>query len=157
MKVLTSRFGEIEVDDATLISFPEGVVGFKESTRFVIFDCGDEGVFEWLQSVDNPEVAFVICEAQMIKPDYRVMIGKKEMGELEAESLDELLTCLILCIPEDPTKMTANLLGPIVFNTEKRLGMQLVLMNPDYSTRYPVFQEAPEEDAPEAAEGGGAC
>lgn len=153
MKVKTSRFGEIEVDDSTLISFPEGVVGFKECTGFVLFDCGEEGVFEWLQSVDNPEVAFVICEAQMIKPDYRVMIGKKEMKDLQAESLDELVTCLILCIPEDPVKMTANLLGPIVFNTERRLGMQLVLMNPDYNTRYPVFQMLPAEGEAKATGG----
>jgi flagellar assembly factor FliW len=153
MKVQTSRFAEIEVPDESLIHFPEGVVGFKECIRFVIFDCGDDGVFKWLQSADRPDVAFVICEAQLIVPDYQVMIGHLEMDLLEAGSLDELVTCLILSIPDDPNEMTANLLGPIVFNSEKRIGKQLVLINPEYSTKHKVFADPGGSD--QAAAGGG--
>ena len=139
MKVETSRFGEIEVPEESAITFPEGIVGFKECTRFVIFDCGDEGVFKWLQSIDRPEIAFVICEAHLIVPDYKVMIGEKERALLSLASLEDAVVCLILYIPPDPQEMTANLLGPVLFNAEARLGMQLVLVNPEYSTKHRVF------------------
>ncbi len=146
MKVVTSRFGEIEVPDDSVINFPEGVVGFKECNKFVIFDCSDDGVFKWLQSCDKDDVAFVICEASMIVPEYQAILGQKELDALQAKDLSELVTCLILCIPEDPKEMTANLLGPIVFNAEKRVGMQMVLINPGYSTQYKVFAD-PDNDS----------
>jgi flagellar assembly factor FliW len=157
MKVVTSRFGEIDVPEDTAITFPEGIVGFKDCTRFVMFDCGDDGVFKWLQSVDRPEIAFVICEAHLIVPEYRAMVGRKELRVLNLDDPADAVVCLILCIPPDPKEMTANLLGPIVFNSEERLGMQLVLVNPEYSTKYRVFasegEETEEDDNPPAAEG----
>jgi flagellar assembly factor FliW len=148
MNVTTSRFGEIELPDESLITFPEGIVGFPEATRFVIFDCGDEGIFKWLQSCDKPDLAFVICEASLIVPEYQVMIGEKERSLLQLDSIEAGVVCLILIIPDDPSETTANLLGPIVMNSETRLGMQLVLVNPDYSARHRVFDQpsAPSDD-----------
>jgi flagellar assembly factor FliW len=145
MKVTTSRFGEIDVPDDSLITFPQGIVGFKDCTRFVIFDCGDEGVFKWLQSVDRPDIAFVIAPAHLIYPGYQVGVGQQELELLQITSTEEALICLILCIPKDPKEMTANLLGPIVFNSEARLGMQVVLVNPEYSPRHRVFAQADDE------------
>ncbi|MBN1256418.1 MAG: flagellar assembly protein FliW [Planctomycetes bacterium] len=145
MKVMTSRFGEIEVPDDSTITFPQGVVGFKECTRFIIFDCGEEGIFKWLQSVDNPEIAFVICEASLIVPNYQVVVGQQELETLQLDNIEDAVACLILCIPKDPNEVTANLLGPVVFNSEKRLGMQVVLVNPDYSTRHRVFMSGSEQ------------
>ncbi len=151
MKVKTTRFGEIEVPDESLITFPEGVVGFKDAHGFVIFDCGDQGIFKWLQSTDIPELAFVICEAPLIVPQYQVIIGPKEQDILELQKTEDAAVCLILVIPEDPQETTANLLGPIVMNSESRLGMQLVLVNPEYSTRYKIFQPAENEGGAENA------
>lgn len=147
MKVQTSRFGEIEVPDDSVISFPVGIVGFPDATRFVIFDCGEEGLFKWLQSCDRPELAFVICEVSMIVPDYQVMIGEKERKLLDLDSLDDGVVCLILNIPDNPQDVTANLLGPIVMNSEKRLGMQMVLVNPEYTTRHRIFADPASPDS----------
>ena len=140
MKVKTTRFGEIDVPDDTLITFPEGVIGFKEARGFVIFDCGDQGLFKWLQSTEIPELAFVICEAHLIVPQYQVVIGQKEKELLQLDDPEDAAVCLILVIPEDPQETTGNLLGPIVMNSKSRIGMQMVLVNPDYSTRYKVFK-----------------
>jgi flagellar assembly factor FliW len=144
MKIQTTRFGELDLPDESVIHFPEGIIGFKDARRFVLFDCGDEGIFKWMQSAEVPELAFVICEASLILPSYQVMIGEKERELLELEKVEDGVVCLILVIPEDPSQATANLLGPIVMNSETRLGMQLVLVNPDYSTRYPIFADPDE-------------
>ena len=142
MKVNTSRFGEIEVPDETVITFEQGVIGFEDAKRFVIFDCGEEGIFKWLQSCDRPELAFVICEANLIVPDYQLIMGDKERKSLQLEQAQDAVVCLILVIPEDPQEATANLLGPIVMNAASRLGMQLVLVNPNYTTRYRIFSRS---------------
>lgn len=142
MKIATTRFGEIDLPDESLITFPEGIVGFPHATGFVIFDCGDDGIFKWLQSVNVPELAFVICEATLIVPQYQIAIGRKEQDVLRLERPEDAAVCLILSIPPNPADMTANLVGPIVMNAESRLGMQLVLVNPEYDTRYRVFAAA---------------
>ena len=139
MLVKTSRFGEVTVDDSAAIDFPEGIVGFPDARRFVIFD-GPQGTpFKWLQSADRPELAFVICDPSLFKPDYQVSATEAELAALRLERLEDAVVCVILSIPADAWKMTANLLGPVIFNAEKKLGKQLVLSGPEHTTRHPVF------------------
>ena len=141
MLVKTSRFGEIEVEDSAVIEFPEGIVGFPEIRGFVIFD-GPEGTpFKWLQSTERPELAFVICDPLLFKTDYKVSVAKEELTVLELAGIDDAVVCVILSIPADPWKMTANLMGPVIFNAEKRLGKQLVLSGPEHTTKHPVFPD----------------
>ena len=158
MQLKTSRFGEVAVDDSAVISFPDGMVGFPDASRYVIFD-GPEGTpFKWLQSVDRPELAFAICDPLLFKADYKVAVPDEELSSLQIEKPEDLVVCVILSIPSDPWKMTANLLGPVIFNAEKRLGKQLVLTGPEYTTKHPVFPDgkpAPMGGAGEAAAAGG--
>ena len=154
MIVKTSRFGDKEVPDDALLIFPEGVIGFRDATRFVIFECSDDGIFKWLQSCDRPELAFVICEANIIVPNYQILIGEKERQVLKLERPEDAAVCLILVIPKDPMEATANLLGPLVMNTETRLGMQVVVVNPQYSTRYRLFRDPNRQDNGAATDGG---
>ena len=142
MIVKTSRFGDKEVPDESLLIFPEGVIGFKDATRFVMFECSDDGIFKWLQSCERPELAFVICEANFIVPTYSIVIGSKERQLLKLARPEDAVVCLILVIPKNPLDATANLLGPLVMNTETRLGIQVVVVNPQYSTRYRLFKDA---------------
>ncbi len=149
MIVKTSRFGDKEVPDEALLTFPEGVIGFRDATRFVMFECTDDGLFKWLQSCDRPDLAFVICEASIIMANYQILIGDKERQTLNLDKPEDAVVCLILVIPKDPSQATANLLGPLVMNTETRLGMQIVVVNPQYSTRYRLFRDPNEQqDAP---------
>lgn len=152
MIVKTSRFGDKEVPDEALLTFPEGVIGFREAKRFVLFECSDDGLFKWLQSCDRPDLAFVICEASVVVANYQILLGEKERQVLQLENPEDAVVCLILVIPKDPVEATANLLGPLVMNTETRLGMQVVVVNPQYSTRHRLFKDP---NAPKDAEGAG--
>jgi flagellar assembly factor FliW len=141
MLVKTSRFGEVTVEDSAIITFPEGIVGFPDIRGFVMFD-GPEGTpFKWLQSTDRPELAFVICDPLLFKPDYRVSVNKEELKALSLEKTEDAAICVILSIPTDPWKMTANLMGPVIFNAEQKFGKQLVLPGPEYTTKHPVFAD----------------
>lgn len=139
MRIKTSRFGEVAVDESAVISFPEGVLGFPESRRFVIFD-GPEGTpFKWLQAVDDPALAFVICDPFLFKSDYRPALPEAELAPLAIEKSEDLVVCVILSIPADPWQMTANLLGPLIFNASRKLGRQVVLAGTEYPVKHPVF------------------
>jgi flagellar assembly factor FliW len=158
MKILTSRFGEVAVEDSAAISFPEGVVGFPDARTFVIFD-GPEGTpFKWLQSGNRPELAFVICDPLLFKPDYRIAVPAAELADLHLARIEDAVVSVILSIPSDPWRMTANLLGPVIFNAERRLGRQLVLSGTEYTTKHAVFPQgfaAPGTSAGAAPSGAG--
>ena len=59
MKVRTTRFGEVEIDPTRLLVFPHGLLGFARFRTFALLQPDDRGVFYWLQSIEDPELAFV--------------------------------------------------------------------------------------------------
>ena len=116
-------------------------LGFPESTRFIIRPHGDESPFMWLQSLDNPKLAFVVIPPTTLIPAYQPKVPQAILADLELEKTKpELL--LILTIPTgQPEKMTANLLGPVVLNPTKRLACQALLDPAVYELDWPVFTE----------------
>jgi flagellar assembly factor FliW len=143
MKLLTSRFGEIECPDGTLINFPGGIIGFPHARRYVILDHTRDVPFKWLQSADDGRLAFVIMDPSQFKADYVVKASALELAEIGAMSMDDVISFVILTVPSaDPSTITANLRGPVVVNETTRQAKQLVL-DEEWPTRYPIFAPSP--------------
>ncbi len=139
IKVATSRFGDVEVDRQCVITMINPFLGFPESRRFYLQKHGDNSPFMWLQSLDNPDLAFVVIQPAIINPQYKPDITPHVRTELGITTERELDIMLILTIPQkDPQAMTANLLGPLVINVEKRLGRQVLLDPVKYDPCWPV-------------------
>lgn len=139
MQIQSTRFGTLEIEPDRIITFPEGVPGFEDK-RFILLTPEDTAPFCWLQSVDSPEVAFVVSEPSVFLPDYKPEIPDSVYQELECTADDEILILVVLVIPEDIKKMTANLAAPIVINVEKRLAKQEILSTGDYPLRYNLYE-----------------
>ena len=142
MKINTLRFGTIEIDKSEIIIVPEGIIGFPDIKRYVILDMGKDTPFKLFQAVDEPTVGFVIIDPILFKPDYKVKIRKEDLYSLSAENLNEIVTAVIVTIPEDLYKMTANLRGPLLINLKSRLARQLVLSDDTYNTRQLIISHA---------------
>ncbi len=144
MQIETTRFGTLEIDEGEIISMVEPIIGFPHSQRFVLLDHkGKEGTtpFKWLQSVDDPALAFVLLPAQLVEPSYRVTMTRDEASKLKIEAPSDAEVWAMLVIPpNEPKKMTANLKAPVVINKRERLGKQLVLVDSEYSTKHRVFK-----------------
>jgi len=142
MKLNTKNFGEIEIDEKNIIHFPEGILGFEEEKQFVMIKDEDEqNPFQWLQSVQNPELAFVIINPFFVFPDYDIVLSKSVQEKLKIEDEKDVAVYSIVVVPEDIEKMTTNLSGPIVINAEKKLGKQVILDDDRYTTKHYVFQQ----------------
>ncbi len=136
----TIRFGEVMIARDRLLEFPRGLVGLPEARRFAFLHLEDgPGQFFWLQSLDDPALAFVVCEPQAFFPDYRVPLTKEEQAFLGIGNADDGIVCLILVVPEDPEQISANLRGPLVINGETCRGIQLVLAGEEYPTKAYLF------------------
>lgn len=140
--VQTSRFGEITVDQDRVITLINPFLGFSESTRFLLRPHSPKSPFMWLQSLDNPELAFVVIAASILNLDYRPPVPAQTLKDLQITSDGEQDILLILTIPRDnPQAMTANLLGPVVLNSNRRLAMQIVLDPNKYDPCWPLFAD----------------
>lgn len=142
MKINTLRFGTVEIDKSEIIIVLEGIIGFPDIKRYVMLDMGKDTPFKLFQAVDEPTVGFVIIDPILFKPDYKVKIRKEDLYSLSAENLNEIVTAVIVTIPEDLYKMTANLRGPLLINLKSRLARQLVLADDTYNTRHLMISHA---------------
>ncbi|MCC6465206.1 MAG: flagellar assembly protein FliW [Planctomycetes bacterium] len=139
--VESTRFGALEVPQERVFRFPDPVLGFPGLHEYAVLENRSGGPFEWLQSCELPSLAFIITNPLLFKPDYRIRVKREELASIGLEKPEEGRVAVILVVPKDPSLMTANLQGPLVFNLQARLAKQLVLVGDEYTTKYRVFRE----------------
>ena len=138
MNVKTTRFGTVEVDETRIIEFPSGLLGFTGYSKFALLQPNDDAVFFWLQSVEAPELAFVVTDPSLWVPEYQATIRREQMTELEMSDLDEAQVFVI--VNKYDQSLTANLQGPLVINVTNRTAVQLVLAEKRWTTRHEIVQ-----------------
>ena len=146
MIIQSTRFGEVEVQKEKVITFPEGILGFMDTKEYVLIDHSPGSPIQWLQAVREPELAFVVMDPLLFKPDYKVSLHPDDLSVLEVEDVKNLFILTIITIPTGhPEQMTANLKGPIVIHIKNGLAKQMVLYDAAYTTRYPVHENRPQK------------
>lgn len=142
MNINTTRFGLIGASESEVIRIPDGLVGFRSFTQFVMIADHVVSGLTWLQSVTAPELAFGLIAPPLAISDYRAELRPADRAALELDEERSALTYVILN-RGDGGGLTVNLQGPLVFNPARRLGRQLVLTSSRYAVRYPLSGQAP--------------
>ncbi|GAB6138165.1 flagellar assembly protein FliW [Halanaerobaculum tunisiense] len=138
MKLETTRFGEIDIEQEEIINFAQGLYGFREQQEFILLEDAETDFF-WLQSVVNPDLAFLVSQPWIFCQDYEFDLGEKTKKELKLESPEDVLVINTITVPDDPQQMTMNLKAPLVINEQERLGKQIILNDTDYPIKYRLF------------------
>lgn len=139
MVIKTSRFGYVELKSEDVLTFSEGLLGFKDLRQFVLLDDPNDDIFAWLQSCELPSVAFPVLEPEIFGHKYAISLNRTDFEALQLKP-DQVLNYLnIITIPDDPTLMTANIKAPIVINLEKKLARQCVLQDNNLAIKEPIF------------------
>jgi flagellar assembly factor FliW len=141
MTIHTSRFGVLSIANEDIIQFPEGLLGFNELRQFVLLDDPTDEIFAWLQSCQDPNIAFPILEPELFTSAYRVQLTRHDLEILGLKVQEGVRAFTIITIPADPTQMTANLKAPIVINVANRLARQCVLQDNSLAIREPIFTQ----------------
>jgi flagellar assembly factor FliW len=141
VEIQTTRFGELNIKPEAVLCFSKPLLGLSGSKRYVFVEAKEDSPFKWLQSCDEPGVALVLTEPEVFFSDYEVKIQMEDLGHLLVEDGDDLILMVVLVVPPDPKKITANLLAPVLINLTKRLAGQLVLADSRYSTRHLIFPQ----------------
>ncbi len=138
MEIQTTRFGVMSIDDDRIMTFPNGLLGFPQHTRFALVQTGTENYFFWLQSVEDANVAFIVTDPTIFFREYGVALRDEQRQEIQLTN-EQSIQVFAICNKVGEW-LTGNLLGPIVVNAENRLGTQIVLTEKKWTTRQPLLR-----------------
>ena len=142
MKLNTARFGEIEIEENRIFNFVMPIIGFDMLHKFIILDPNKDTLFKWLQSIEDPALAFPIISVSALNLDYTIDLPDNIVETLNIKNVESLLVMNITSIPQDnPKGTTINLLAPLIFNLDNQNAAQIVLSGSGYDISYPMFKE----------------
>ena len=84
MKIQTTRFGEVEIQEGEILPLPNGMLGFTSDQHFAMLEDEIGSPFQWMQSLDNPELAFVTIDPDFAISDYRIEVSADHLKKLSS-------------------------------------------------------------------------
>ena len=130
IKLITSRFGELEVQEEKIINFPSGLIGLPDINRFILIDHKDTPL-KWLQAIDDPDIAFIVVSPSLIVAEYSLDVDKSVKQHIQLEQEEDL--AVLVTMRGDWENVIANFQGPIVINSRAMKGAQVVMDSPNKS------------------------
>ena len=145
MKVETTRFGAVDIAEDRFITFSDGLPGFP-GKRYVLLHDERNELVQWLQSAEDPDVALLLMDPLVLRADYAVTPKPDELRPIEpGDAPEDNVVCrVIVRSAERPQELYVNFFGPVLFNVERRLAMQLPLVGSAYGVRE-IWPEPPEK------------
>jgi len=137
MKKINTRFGEIEYDPDNLLHFPAGLIGLPNLRHFIVMPNKKQGPLFWIQSVDDPDIAFVLTDPTNFFLDYNLQPEDSERQSLHLDEKDDCFILSVVTVPPDQ-KITVNLVAPILFAPKSNKAIQVILESSNYSSKTPL-------------------
>jgi len=135
--VNSARFGEVEINEEQVITFPSGIAGFDMLKKWCLLHLEETPDYNWLQSLDEPGIALLLADPDQLFEGYVADVREEQVTELslpeEGSGVPSLVMRVVLKWDEDKRQFFANLRAPIIFNLDNRLAVQAILQKADYS------------------------
>lgn len=147
MIATSAHFGQMEVDEASVIEFPEGLPGFEDRRRFIPLERADQPGLVFLQSEEKPGLCFLALPVRALRNDYEVVMSADDLetvglppGSVPRIGQNVIALALISVAEGEPA--TANLRSPVVIHMQTRRAVQAIRPDDRYQCREPLL--APE-------------
>jgi len=140
MKVKTKAYGEIDADERQLVRFPAGLLGFENFKDYILLDSRQKPFF-YLQSTDVPDLAFILIDPFLFRPDYSLDVDDESLGDIGVSQPNDVLVFAIVTVPGEGGQVTANLMGPLIINKANRLGIQTILGDARWRVKHDIMAE----------------
>jgi flagellar assembly factor FliW len=150
LTVESSRFGQVEIDPASVLEFPEGLIGLSGS-RYALIAASPDAPFLWLQSLEDASLALPVTNPHRFFADFAVEVIDEDADRLgfdATSAMDVYVTVRAASTLED---FTANLKAPILVRAGQ--AWQVINQAPGCELRVPLFG-AGEADGGTATAGG---
>ncbi len=118
-----------------IIHFDEGLIGFSGCKDFVLMENDSLAPFRLLQSLESPQVGFLVLEPTALANNYYDLVPAREWESLGVTGKTKPLAFVIVVIGNTPQASTGNLQAPLLVNYEKMVGKQIILTDSGFSVR----------------------
>lgn len=139
MQIETKFFGLREVAEDDIITFEHGIPGFEDNHDYTIMQYKEGSPFFVLQSLQLPDLALILIEFSQISPGFSFDISDDDVTELGLTDAANAITYAVAVLPADISKATVNLAAPIIICNQTKKAKQIIINNPAYSLRHPLF------------------
>ncbi|MUT65017.1 flagellar assembly protein FliW [Paenibacillus sp. NEAU-GSW1] len=139
MIIQTSRFGELQYEKEQIIVFEEGIPGFKEYRNYMIVS-EEDSPFQYLQSLEEGALAFIIVVPFDFVLDYEFVLSEKVKEDMAIQSERDIQVYNIVNVQGDLAAATINLAAPVIIHSSSRKGLQYILPDGHYSIYHPLFK-----------------
>lgn len=136
MQIKTTRFGVITAKDDSVIKMPDGMLGFESCKRYILLGDRPDVAFQWLQSIDDPTLAFMIINPMDFFQDYDLELTEEQSASIGLMDPTNAIVVTTISTANNGSTVTTNLAGPIVINTETLVARQIVLQDDSYCTKH---------------------
>jgi flagellar assembly factor FliW len=136
VNIITTRFGEIDIDESKIIDMRGGIIGFEHLKKYVLHIRDEKNPFWWYQSLEDGAIAFAVINPFIAKSDYEPVIAESDIRLLEIENAEDVVLLSIVTIRQNPFSVSVNLRAPVVINTKKKIAKQIVLEDATYPVQY---------------------
>ncbi|SMF67210.1 flagellar assembly factor FliW [Paenibacillus uliginis N3/975] len=143
MIIHTSMWGELDTPESQIYNFPKGIPGFEEEHQFALID-EEDSPFVYMQSLKQKHLTFVMADPFLFYPDYEFDLPDTDAEELCID--DAISVKCIITVREKIEESSINLLAPLVFNPQQRLGKQVVLQGVPYRTSHRLWNDSVDEN-----------
>jgi flagellar assembly factor FliW len=131
-----------QIPEKSIIHFPEGIPGFEGCKRFVILEPNELAPLLLLHTTEGEAFSLPVLPVQVVEANYQLKlhaVDRKLLGLAEEAVVGRNVVCLaVLVLPGAGSPPTCNLMAPIVINPGKLLAKQIVQVESEYSTAYPL-------------------
>jgi flagellar assembly factor FliW len=141
MRVDTPRFGEVDVPEDTILTFPCGIYGFPDVRDCCLFPYQVGLPLRWLQCLDDTRVAFLTVEPHAFLPDYEIELAETDAADLSLERASQAAVITLVTLLHESRAVATNLVAPIIINMETRRAKQVLLNDDRYRTRHVIIED----------------
>lgn len=135
MAIKTKYLGNVKIEQDKTITFENGLPGFIEEKEFTIMDLPGNPIFKVLQSLNTPELAFIVTDPYHFYQDYTFRLDSNILENLKIENEKDVLVFTIVTLTSPFKESTLNLKAPIIINTSKKRGKQYILNDDRHQTK----------------------
>jgi len=141
MKLNTRYHGVRKFEEKDIINFKKGIPGFEELKKFIIFPVEDNEVFSILHSIEDESVGLVVVSPFYVIKDYELKLDEEKISELKIENPKDVLVLNTVTLSSKIENITVNLKAPIIVNIKNNLGEQIIVDNPNYVIKHPLYNK----------------
>lgn len=137
MNLVHQQLGKFEVPDEKIITFPHGIIGYENYSRFAIVDDENWYPFSWLVSLEDNNFGFPIIDPVVLSEKYKKNIPSNLFESLKQDNSKSVVFCVVT-IKGNNGSVTINLKGPLLINYSRREGKQIILAPEELPISFPL-------------------